>query len=166
MLDSTPRVVDTSRSRYTKLRPLSLTDVRLSDGFWETRRRLNRETTLPSQFEYLEETGRLDNFRRASGKIQAPFRGLYFNDSDVYKWLEAASWSFATHHDPELARMVDAVAVPDNGWEDRLYRTGYPRGSGIRPATTALTAVPYYAWANREPGAMRVWLKTGDPPAG
>jgi DUF1680 family protein len=53
------------------------------------------------------------------------------------------------------------AAAPDDGWEDRLYRTAYPRKSGIRPGTTTLTAVPYYAWANREPGAMRVWLKTG-----
>jgi uncharacterized protein len=27
-------------------------------------------------------------------------------------------------------------------------------------AEVDLTAVPYYAWANREPGAMRVWIPT------
>jgi DUF1680 family protein len=93
MLDSTPPVaVDTSRSSHARLRPLPLTDVLLSDSFWEPRRHINRDKTLPSQFQHIEETGRLDNFRRASGKIEAPFRGLYFNDSDVYKWLEAAAW--------------------------------------------------------------------------
>jgi len=86
-----------------------LTAVRLADGFWEPRRRINSEETLPSQYEHLEETGRLDNFRRASGKIEVPFRGLYFNDSDVYKWLEAASWSLATDPDPGLKRMVNAA---------------------------------------------------------
>ncbi len=103
------RVVDTSASPHARLRPLPLADVRLSDGFWEPRRRINRRETLPSQYEHLEETGRLDNFRRASGKIAVPFRGLYFNDSDVYKWLEAASWSLATDPDPDLERMVDAA---------------------------------------------------------
>ncbi len=103
-----PRVVvDTSGSRHARLRPLPLDGVRLSDGFWEPRRQINREETLPSQYEHIEETGRLDNFRRAAGKIEAPFRGLYFNDSDVYKWLEAASWSLAT--DPDLEEMVDAA---------------------------------------------------------
>jgi DUF1680 family protein len=102
-------MVDTTASRHAFLRPLSLTDVRLSDGFWEPRRRINREETLPSQYGHIEETGRLDNFRRASGKIEVPFRGLYFNDSDVYKWLEAASWSLATDPDPDLERMVDAA---------------------------------------------------------
>ena len=111
-LDSTqllPVVVDSSKSRYSRLRPLPLSDVRLSDGFLEPRRRVNREVTLPSQYDHLEQTGRLDNFRRAAGKIDAPFRGVYFNDSDVYKWLEAAAWTLASDPDPELERMVDAA---------------------------------------------------------
>jgi hypothetical protein len=28
--------------------------------------------------------------------------------------------------------------------------------------TTTLTAIPYYAWANREPGQMQVWLRSRD----
>ena len=103
------RVVDTSGSPHAGLRSLPLDAVRLADGFWEPRRRINREETLRSQYEHIEETGRLDNFRRVSGKVDAPFRGLYFNDSDVYKWLEAASWSLATDPDPDLERMVDAA---------------------------------------------------------
>ena len=42
-------------------------------------------------------------------------------------------------------------------WNDRLYRpleSAAP--TGARPVM--LTAIPYYAWANREPGAMRVWI--------
>ncbi|QIN83458.1 glycoside hydrolase family 127 protein [Rubrobacter tropicus] len=111
MLDSTrrPVVVDTSKSPHARLRPLPLTDVRLSDGFWGPRRRANREETLPSQYRHLEETGRLDNFRKASGKMEGRFEGIYFNDSDVYKWLEAAAWSLATDPDPELTKMVDAA---------------------------------------------------------
>ena len=75
-------VIDTSESRYSRLRPLPLNDVHLLDGFLQPRRRVNRETTLPSQYDLLERTGRLDNFRRAAGKIDAPFSGVYFNDSD------------------------------------------------------------------------------------
>jgi uncharacterized protein len=115
MLDSkqhVPIVVDTSGSPHAPLRPLPLDAVRLSDGFWESRRRVNRDVTLLSQFAHLEQTGRLDNFRRAAGKIDVPFRGVYFNDSDVYKWLEAASWSLATNPDAELERMVD-VAITE-----------------------------------------------------
>ena len=112
VLDSTqplPVVVDNSKSRYSRLRPLSLGDVRLLDGVLESRRRVNREATLPSQYDHLEQTGRLDNFRRAAGKLDAPFRGVYFNDSDVYKWLEAAAWTLTSDPDPELERMMNAA---------------------------------------------------------
>jgi uncharacterized protein len=116
------RVVDTSGSPHAGLRSLPLADVRLADSFWEPRRRINREETLRSQYEHIEETGRLDNFRRVSGKLDAPFRGLYFNDSDVYKWLEAASWSLATDPDPDLERMVDAAITEV---ADAQRRDGY-----------------------------------------
>jgi uncharacterized protein len=108
-LDSAQRahVVDTSGSPHAHLRTLPLEAVSLADDFWEPRRRINREVTLPSQYRHLEETGRLDNFRRASGKIGGEYQGIYFNDSDVYKWLEAASWTLATDPDPDLERMVD-----------------------------------------------------------
>jgi len=53
------------------------------------------------------------------------------------------------------------AAAPDEGWENRLYRTLHPREEYTQSRTTRVSAVPYYAWANREPGTMRVWLKSG-----
>mgnify|MGYP001098461522 CR=1 FL=1 len=49
------------------------------------------------------------------------------------------------------ARRRDAA-----GWEDALYRAA-------RSATEVvpLVAVPYYAWANRAPGEMLVWIREG-----
>jgi len=102
-------VVDTSHSRHARLLPVPLAAVTLSDGFWEPRRRINREVTLPSQYRHCEETGRLDNFRRAAGKKEGSFQGIYFNDSDIYKWLEAAAWTLATDHDAGLAAMIETV---------------------------------------------------------
>jgi DUF1680 family protein len=83
--------------------------VRLEDRFWEPRIRINREVTLPAQLRQCEETGRVDNFRRASGKIQGEFQGIFFNDSDVYKLAEAMAYSLATHPDPALEAALDAV---------------------------------------------------------
>jgi DUF1680 family protein len=102
-------VVDASRSPNCRLRPLPLTAVRLEDEFWAPRLRLNREVTLPAQYEQCEQTGRIDNFRRAAGKKQIPFQGIYFNDSDVYKWVEAAAYALALDSDPRLQRMLDTV---------------------------------------------------------
>ena len=79
-------IVDLSASPNARLKSVPVTAVKLTDGFWAPRLRINRDTTVPSQHRYLEETGRIDNFRRAAGKLDQPFLGIYFNDSDVYKW--------------------------------------------------------------------------------
>jgi uncharacterized protein len=48
-------------------------------------------------------------------------------------------------------------AVDTSAWGRRLYReVGSAPPASRRSA--ALTAIPYYAWANRGPGAMRVWI--------
>lgn len=102
-------VVDLSHSPHTTLHPVPLGAVTLQDRFWKPRIDRNREVTLPAQLQQCEQTGRIDNFRRASGKKQIPFQGIFFNDSDVYKWAEAAAYSLATHPDPKLDADLDAV---------------------------------------------------------
>lgn len=102
-------LIDTAHSPYTRLQSVSLTNVTLEDEFWASRRRTLSAVTLPSQYRYLDETGRLANFERAAGKTDGSFQGLYFNDSDVYKWLEAAAWSLAQEGNPGLQYQVEAV---------------------------------------------------------
>jgi DUF1680 family protein len=58
-----------------------------------------------------------------------------------------------------IETLGSAVDVRD--WEDRLYHPVHSRRFRARPAgNVKLAAVPYYAWANRGPGAMRVWIPT------
>ncbi len=102
-------VVDMTRSPYCSLRPVAVAAVQFQDTFWEPRIRQNREVTIPSQLAHCKATGRIDNFRRASGAVAGEFQGIYFNDSDVYKWAEAASWSLACHPDSDLNAELDAV---------------------------------------------------------
>ncbi|MBZ0289233.1 MAG: glycoside hydrolase family 127 protein, partial [Anaerolineae bacterium] len=100
-------IVDTSQSEYARLRPVSITAVRLEDEFWQRRRKINREVMLPAQYDLCERTGRIDNFRWAAGKLTGGHQGAYFNDSDVYKLLESASWALAGTDDPDLKALVD-----------------------------------------------------------
>ncbi|HET9659940.1 MAG TPA: beta-L-arabinofuranosidase domain-containing protein [Thermomicrobiales bacterium] len=120
-------IVDTTASPNARLRPVAVGDVRLSDPIWEPRRRLTTERTIPEQHALLESSQRLDNFRRAAGTMSGPFHGRYFNDTDVYKWLEAASWALAMEPDPALDTLVDevieivgAAQLPD-GYLDNFY---------------------------------------------
>ncbi|MFN8498656.1 MAG: glycoside hydrolase family 127 protein [Anaerolineae bacterium] len=52
-----------------------------------------------------------------------------------------------------IALRGEALAAASDGWGEGLYRAGPP---SLRP--TPLTAIPYYAWDNRAPAEMAVWL--------
>ncbi len=102
-------VVDTSCSPFAMLHPVPIENMSLEDNFWAPRLKILKEVTLPSQYELFEKTGRLHNFRRASGKVKGEFRGYYFNDSDVYKWVEAVAFILANSQDQKLRCLVQQV---------------------------------------------------------
>ncbi|MFB6135676.1 MAG: glycoside hydrolase family 127 protein [Halobacteriaceae archaeon] len=113
------------------LRPL--TDVTVADAFWSPRRETNRETTLPHVYEWLEDTGRVDNFRRAAGDLAGEFEGIFFNDSDVYKWLEGASHALpACGPDSPLPEQVEevvsavAAAQEESGYLNTYFQLEAP----------------------------------------
>ncbi|GIX06743.1 MAG: hypothetical protein KatS3mg115_1146 [Candidatus Poribacteria bacterium] len=118
-------IVETSRSPHAALRPVPIEAVQLEDNFWAPRMKTLREVTLPSQYELLEETGRINNFRRAAGKISGDFQGLYFNDSDVYKWLEACAYALAQRPDPQIEELAERVIaeIADAQEEDGYLNT-------------------------------------------
>jgi uncharacterized protein len=90
------------------LKPLSFTNVVIDDAFWSPRIKVNREQTIPHQYQQCKETGRIDAFK-LNWKPGMENEPHIFWDSDVAKWLEAASYSLATHPDPELEKLVDEV---------------------------------------------------------
>jgi hypothetical protein len=95
--------------QFRKLSAVPFTEVKVQDSFWATRLRTNREASLPHNFQWCEQTGRISNFAKAAGLVPGKFEGKYFNDSDVYKVLEGASYSLADHPDPILEKTVDQV---------------------------------------------------------
>ncbi|MFF7176605.1 glycoside hydrolase family 127 protein [Streptomyces pseudovenezuelae] len=82
-------------------------------GFWSTRRRVNGGTSIPQGPGLLESAGNLNNLRVVAGLAEGEFQGGYpFVDSDVYKWLEAASWQLAgraPEEDGPLAAEVERI---------------------------------------------------------
>lgn len=65
----------------------------MTDRFWSRWLDIVAQGSLPAQYEQLESTGRLENFRCAARGDKGGFSGYRFNDSDVYKWLEAAAYA-------------------------------------------------------------------------
>src|SRR5437660_696114 len=108
--DTTSVIVEMTSSPHAVLRPVPATCVTIEDRFWQPRREVNRRVMIPAQYKLCEETGRIDNLRRAAGKLSGEFTGWFFNDSDVYKWIEAAAWQLTAGQDAELESLIDNLA--------------------------------------------------------
>lgn len=87
--------------------PIPFSSVIIEDRFWLPRLEINRNFTLLHQYRQLFQSGAIENFKRVTGEACGTFVGLYFSDSDVYKWLEASSYSLKSHPDPKLESLVD-----------------------------------------------------------
>ena len=120
--------------------PVPFTRVTIEDTFWAPRLQANRERTIPHIYQQCLETGRIEAFRpdwQPGPEITA--RGAWggtpvmFWDSDVAKWLEAASYSLATHPDPQLEALVDEViaivaqAQHEDGYLNTWFTTVDPQ---------------------------------------
>jgi len=117
-----------------------LTAVKITDKFWAPKREINRNVTIPHIMQQNELTGRIDNFLKAAKKKSGPYQGQRYNDTDVYKIIEAASWSLATHPDPQLDKKVDdliAIVAAAQEPDGYLYT---PRS--VDPANPAPGAGP------------------------
>lgn len=97
--------------------PVAFTSVEVSDAFWGQRLKASREVTIPLAFSKCEETGRYQNFVEAAQQMHSSenlgFRvaGLPFDDTDVYKTIEGASYLLQTYPDPALEAYIDSVLV-------------------------------------------------------
>ncbi|HXR66380.1 MAG TPA: beta-L-arabinofuranosidase domain-containing protein [Ktedonobacteraceae bacterium] len=84
------------------------TATTFQDGFWGPRLQAMREGALPAIYEQMRADGHFDNFHKQwdGGVQRTPY---VFWESDISKWIEAASYSLATHPDAALASLVDEV---------------------------------------------------------
>ncbi len=98
------------RSADYPIQPVPFTSVKLTDNFWAPRIRKNASVTIPIAFSYCESSGRVKNFEIAAGLDTGKFQTLYpFDDSDVYKIIEGASYSLQTYPDPRLDAYLDTL---------------------------------------------------------
>lgn len=83
--------------------------VKLTDSFWIPRIETNRIVTIPQSFLKCEETGRLQNFIQAGTHTGEFMTTCNFDDTDIYKIIEGASFSLSVHPDVRLDRYVDSL---------------------------------------------------------
>ena len=92
-----------------RLRAVPLPDVKIADAFWLPRQETNRLVSIPINFDNLEKAGNLADLRLAAKGVREGYQGPVFMDSDLYKAMEAASYSLATHPDAGLEKKLDEI---------------------------------------------------------
>ena len=92
--------------------PVPFTSVKVTDDFWGQRLKASREVTIPLAFSKCEETGRYENFVKAAHPSDTyKVGGLAFDDTDVYKTIEGASYLLQTYPNKTLEKYIDSVLV-------------------------------------------------------
>ena len=103
-----------SRPDYP-FKPVPFTKVHLNDVFWAPRIETNRTSSIPAAFQQCELTGRVNLFERAAKALKGePLEntrppGYPFDDTDVYKVIEGASYTLSVTPDPKLDAYVDGL---------------------------------------------------------
>ena len=98
------------------LDPVPFTSVKVApDSFWGQRLKASREVTIPLAFSKCESEGRYENFVKAEKQMHSPVnlgyevKGFSFDDTDVYKTIEGASYVLQTYPDRKLEAYIDSV---------------------------------------------------------
>jgi DUF1680 family protein len=92
------------------IQPVLFTAVKLTDDFWAPRIKTNHDVTIPFTLGKCQETGRIKNFEIAAGLKTGEFCTEFtFDDTDVYKIIEGACYSFQIFNDPALEKRVDSL---------------------------------------------------------
>jgi hypothetical protein len=118
------------------------TRVAIADGFWAPRIETVRTVTIGATFKQSELTGRIKNFEIAGGSASGEFCSRYaFDDSDVFKIIEGASYALALKPDSALDGYLDTLIA-------KIARAQEPDGY-LYTARTISPAKPM-AMAGRE----------------
>lgn len=86
--------------------PVNFTAVKIEDDFWTPRIQTVRGETLPLMYAQMEKAGYFDAAQRGWKKGADPIPYVFW-ESDISKWLEAASFSLATRFDAALEALID-----------------------------------------------------------
>ena len=97
--------------KHRRLEPIPFDRVKVLGGLWKERIDTVRNVTTRACAAKCEETGRVDNFRKASGRMKGEFRGIFFDDADVYKTIEAIGYVLRDEPDDELRAIADKLGL-------------------------------------------------------
>jgi uncharacterized protein len=128
------------------VQPVPFTAVKLNDVFWAPRIETNRKVTIPAAFQKCEESGRVNNFERAAMALRGEEHDKKappypFDDTDLYKVIEGASYVLNVQPDPKLDAYVDGMIA-------KIAAAQEP--DGYIYTTRTIDPVNPHRWAGKE----------------
>ncbi len=165
---------------HAMVRPVPLTDVEWTAGFWKQKLETVRKVTIPAQWRYFNTDADAPgghhwiNFRIAAGLEQGKWKGTSWHDGDFYKWLEAVAYLYAHSHDPQLDQRMDEVIdvigraqQPDGYLSTRIILERRERFQDIHHHELynmghLMTAAAAHYRATGKDSFLRIARKTGD----
>lgn len=125
-------VIAAATSQAPQLHEVPFTQVTITDAFWSPRQETNRTVSLKHNLDKLEQAGNIPNLELAAAGKREGYNGPVFMDSDLFKGVEAVSYSLATHPDKDLSARLDAIItkiaaaqMPD-GYLNTWYQVNAP----------------------------------------
>jgi DUF1680 family protein len=107
---------------FQKRESVNFSQVKITDKFWNSRINAVTNISIPVCIDQTEfKTGRIRNFEKVAAKKGENHEGIYYDDSDVYKALEAISYSLSNHPDPILEKKAEE-------WIDKIAAAQLPDG--------------------------------------
>ena len=151
-------------------RVLKKAECLIASPFWDRYIRLVKEEVIPYQWDILndrlpdaEPSHAIDNLRIAAGEMEGHFYGQVFQDSDVYKWLEAVGNILMLERDPELEKQADGVIdiIEKAQEEDGYLNTYYTIEAPDKKWSNLLECHELYCAGHFIEGAVAYYKATG-----
>ncbi len=149
--------------QHSALRAVPFDQVHIADAFWAPRIERVQKVTIPDLLTIAEEQGKLDNLRILAGrKRDGRIRTYNSPDSDLWKIMEAASYTLAWRRDPKLEQTLDelialyAAAQAGDGYINQMFML--PDDHPQSP-TNARKARLGYGADQRFKGTIEQWPK-------
>lgn len=127
--------------------PITAIDIRnvvINDNFWLPKIKLIQDTTIKFAFDKCKAEGRMDNFLIAGGRLEGTTKGkMPFDDTDLYKIIEGASYSLISTPNKNLDAYLDSIiSIIEIGQEKDGYITTWFTIDRMKPPAW---------WANPSP---------------
>lgn len=111
-----------SQSSLQKIEPVSFSEVNITDNFWKPKiDKVATKTLAACVYQTEVATPRIRNFEKVARNKGEKHEGIFYDDSDVFKALEAMAYSLKTHPSAEMEKKCDE-------WIDKIAAAQQPDG--------------------------------------